>query len=227
MKCWKLGMIFGLISLASGSSFAVGGGTGAHGLGLSLALISPSQGDVNSWIDSVGATGTKNLGTGYEISADYEYRFSGTMFSMMFRPSYVTQTASGGGVEAKETGFTFFPMLRLYPLENSFIHFFMQAGLGYGKLTTELSNGSASGTYDGSAFGAIGGLGALFCFTSFHCMTVEGNVRYLPMERNTGTSSGTLGGNLTQTNGELEGNGQDVGTTLSGIQGLIGYKMMF
>lgn len=200
---------------------------GGHSLGFSIALMSPSQGDVNSWIDSVGAAGTKNVGAAYEVMADYEYRFSSTMFSMMFRPSYFTQSASGGGVSAKLTGLTFFPMFRLYPLENNFIRFFMQAGLGYGRLSTDLENGSASGTFDGSTFGAIGGLGAAFCFTPSHCMVIEGNVRYLPIERNTGKANAALGGNITQYDGELEMNGKDLGTTLSGVQGVLGYKLTF
>lgn len=206
-----------------------GGGGGSSSLGFNLSIMSPSQSDTNEWIDSLAVSGTKNLGTGYELSADYEYRFSGTMFSLMFRPSYFTQTASGGGVEAKLTGYTFFPFLRLYPLESNFIRFFMQIGLGYGSLSTELSNSnnSSSGTFDGSNFGATAGLGAQFCFTTSHCAVIEGNVRYLPIDRNTGSASGTLGGKITQTAGELEINSKDLGTTLSGIQGILGYKLYF
>lgn len=226
-------VLFALPSFAARSSGGGGAasslGGGSDALGLSVALMSPDQADVNSWIDSTAKTGTKNLGTGYELMLDYEYRIGRSIFSVLFRPSYFTQTASGGGIEAKETGYTFFPMLRLYPLENSFIHFFMQLGVGYGKLTTELSNNnnSASGSYDGSAFGAIAGLGAIFCFTDTHCMVIEGNARYLPIERNTGSANGTLGGNLTQTSGELERSNNDIGTTMSGIQGVLGYKLMF
>lgn len=206
-----------------------GGGGGGHSIGFGLGLMSPSQGDTNSWIDSLSISGTKNVSTAYEVIADYEYRYSGTMYSLMLRPSYFTQSASGGGVEAKLSGFTFFPMLRLYPLENSFIKFFMHVGLGYGSLSTTLSNNnaSASGTFDGSTFGAMAGLGAQFCFTDSHCAVLEGNFRYLPIERNTGSASGTLGGNITQTAGELEINNRDLSTTLSGVQGLLGYKMTF
>lgn len=213
-----------------GGRLSGGGGLGGgHSLGLGLSIMSPSQGDVNSWIDSLGTTGTKNLGTGYEVMVDYEYKFSMTMFSMLMRPSYFTQSASGGGVEAKLTGLTVFPILRLYPLENNFIKFFMQVGLGYGQLKTELSNSNTvgSGSFDGSTFGAMGGIGAHFCFTESHCLAVEGNVRYLPIERNTGSSSGSLGGTITQTQGELELNNKDLGTTLSGIQGILGYKLIF
>ena len=231
MPLKNIGLIVSaLIAFASTSAFAAG--TGGSSLGFNLSIMSPNQADVNDWIDSVGASGTKNVGTGYELLFDYEYRFSSTMFAMMFRPSYFTQSASGGGVQAKLTGITLFPVLRLYPLENAFIKFFLQLGLGYGQLKTELSNNGASGTFDGSTFGALGGLGAQFCFTPTHCMVIEGNVRYLPIERNTGSASGNLGGHITQPgatggNGELELSGKDLGTTLSGIQGVIGYKLNF
>jgi hypothetical protein len=227
----KLGvLVFAAMAFGSTSAFALrggGGGGGSSSIGLGLAIMSPSQGDVNNWIDSLGTAGTKNLGTGYELMFDYEYRFTSSIFALLFRPSYFTQSASGGGVEAKLTGYTFFPVLRLYPLENDFIKFFMQIGLGYGSLKSELSNNGASGSFDGNTFGAVGGLGAQFCFTSSHCMMVEGNVRYLPIERNTGKASGSLGGNITQTDGELELSGKDLSTTMSGIQGILAYRMNF
>lgn len=219
-------LFFGFALLFQMPSAEARGG-GGHSLDFAIALMSPTQGDVNAWVTSLGTAGTKEVGTGYEFMFDYHYRFSSTMFALMFRPSYFTQSANGGGVEAKLTGLTFFPMLRLYPLENNFIKFFMQVGLGYGKLTTDLSNNGASGSFDGSAFGAMGGLGAQFCFTDAHCMSIEGNIRYLPIERNTGSASGSLGGSITQTAGELELSGKDLGTTLSGIQGVIGYTLNF
>jgi len=212
---------------AASSAMAYGSGAGDDSLGIGLSIIASSQKDVNSWIDSTAMAGTKDISGGYEVTADYEHRFSSTMYSLLIRPSYFAQSASGAGVEANLTGFTVFPMFRLYPLESSFIHFFMQVGLGYGNLTTELSNNGASGTYKGDAFGAIGGLGALFCFTPNHCLSIEGNFRYLPIERSTGNASASLGGQITQVNGELELNNFDLATTMSGIQGIIGYKLMF
>lgn len=235
MLAKKIGVILSVfLTTAPLTVLARGGGGGGSGssIDVGISIMSPNQSDVNDWIDSIGVTGTKNVSTGYEFLADYEYRISSTMFAMLFRPSYFMQSASGGGVEAKLTGLTVFPMFRLYPLENGFIKFFMQVGLGYGQLKTELSNNGASGTFDGSTFGAIGGLGAQFCFTDSHCMVIEGNLRYLPIERNTGSASGTLGGHITQPgtgggNGELELSGKDLGTTMSGIQGVIGYKLNF
>ncbi|MGE0634005.1 MAG: hypothetical protein AB7O96_16445 [Pseudobdellovibrionaceae bacterium] len=222
----KIGFLLacGLLTLGSMTWAASGSG---HSLNFGLSLMSPTQKHVNSWIESLDKTGTKEVSAGYEFSLGYEYRFSGSIFSILFRPSYFMQSASGGGVKADLSGVTAFPMLRLYPLENNFIKFFMHMGLGYGSLTTKLENDSASGTFDGSTFGAMAGLGAQFCFTPSHCAVVEGNARYLPIERNTGSSSGTLGGDITQGRGELELNGKDLGTSLSGIQGMLAYNLNF
>ncbi len=200
-----------------------------HSLGFNLSFTNSTQGDINSWISSVNLAGTKELGSAYEFIFDYQYRFKSSMFAVLFRPSYFMQSAEGAGVKASLTGMTLFPMFRFYPLENKFIQFFMQVGLGYGSLsaTLENSNVSASGSYSSSSFGALGGLGANFCFTPNHCMVVEGNFRYLPFERMTGSGSGSLGGNVTQTTGELEQNSEDLGATMSGVQGLIGYRLIF
>lgn len=201
----------------------------SHSMNFGLSLMTADQKDVNSWVDSLSTVGTKNVPSGYEFYFAYEYRFSSSMFALHFRPSYYMASASGGGVSADLSGLTFFPMLRLYPLENKFMKFFMQVGLGYGSLTTKLENNNSggSGSYSGGSFGAVGGLGAQFCFTDAHCMLVEGNLRYLPFPRNTGEGSGSLGGSISQASGELEINNSDLATTLSGIQGTLAYVLNF
>lgn len=217
------------ILLASGPAMARGGG-GDHQFGGGIAMISPSQSDLNNWISGLGVVGTKELSSGYEFFANYEYRFSGTMYALHFRPSYIMQSASGGGVEANISSVTFFPMLRLYPLENSFIRFFFQVGLGYGTFNASLKNNTGgSGTYSGGNFGALTGLGAYFCITDSSCIVAEGSFRYLPMERLTGSGSGLVGGSshITKENGELELNDNDLGATLSGVVGSLAYQYNF
>jgi hypothetical protein len=106
----------------------------------------------------------------------------------------------------------------------------MQGGLGYGSLKGSLDINANTVDFEGSAFGAMGGMGVDFCFTEAHCLTIEGNVRYLPIERNkvTGGNCTTMTGTTQCTVGsELEINDKDAGTTMSGIQGLIGYTMNF
>lgn len=222
---WKIALVSVTLTLLGISAQAQRAGN--HSMGFNLSLTGPTQEDVNSWVNSLGLAGTKELAGGYEFLFDYQYRFDRTMFSMLFRPSYLTQSADGGGVRSSMTAFTLFPMFRLYPLENDFIQFFMQVGVGYGSVNLALSNGANSGTYSNAAFGGIGGIGANFCFTPNHCMTVEGNFRYLPIQRLTGSGTGNLGGNITQMNGELEKDNVDLGVTLSGVQGIIGYRLVF
>jgi hypothetical protein len=208
------------------------GGTGESSIGVGLILTAPSQDDVNAVIDSNNTSqsrATNKLGTAYELTANYQTRFSGSIFALQFRPSYFTQSSNGSGYDVKLNGFTFFPILRIYPLENSFIHFFLQTGIGYGKLNGSMSGPNGSLNWTGDAFGAMGGLGAEFSFTPDHALVIEGNLRYLPIQRNIASSvSGTPSG-FSQANNdqELEYGGQDLKTTLSGIQGIIGYQMMF
>lgn len=215
-----------------------GGISGASEVGLGFSTISSTQKDLNSIIDSVNSTqggvSTKNLTSAYDFFVQYSFRFSGTMFALVFRPSYFSQSGTGTGAtvgdyEHSLTGYTFFPLLRLYPLESNFIRFFMQAGVGFGYLKGEVKQGSAKMTYSGSNFGAQAGLGADFCFTENHCMTLEGNVRYLPIERNIADSvSGTLSGfTQAETSREVEYDQNDMTTTMSGIQGVLAYTYIF
>jgi hypothetical protein len=222
-----------LLALSLLSSVALARGGGGHSFGGGVILVSPNQNDLNSAVDSINATqslAVEKPGTGYEFDAFYQYRFSGSMFAFQFRPSYFMQSGKGSGYETKLNGFTVFPMLRLYPLENNFIKFFMQTGLGYGRLSGTMDGPSSSVAWAGDAFGAMGGLGAEFCFTPSHCLVVEGNLRYLPIPRNivssvSGTPPGFDAG--ISANGELERSNMDVQTTMSGIQGVLNYQMNF
>lgn len=205
--------------------------SGSHSLGFGIGFLSPDQSDLNQIISTKNAGGTSidKLGSGYEFQANYQYRFKGTMFALQFRPSYITQNSGGSGYKFDLTGFTVFPMFKLYPLENDFIRFFMQTGVGYGNLSGKINAPNGSVSFSAGAFGAQVGLGADFCFFGgSHCFGVEGNLRYLPFPRNlVSDSSGTPDGWDPVTGNELENNNSDVGTTLSGIQGIATYRFNF
>jgi len=232
-----LSAVVGILVLAASAqnAFARGGGGGGHSLQFGLGLLTAGQDDMNTLIKTARAAGadTGDMGSAYELFAQYQYRFSGTMFAIAFRPSYVMQSATGSGggsaYDYKLSGLTVFPIFRLYPLENSFIKFYMQTGLGYGRMSGDVSAGGNSIAFSGSAFGALGGLGVDFCFTPEHCVSIEGNLRYLPIERNVASSaSGSVPGLSQSTNGqEVEISGGDLKTTLSGIQGSIAYTLNF
>ncbi len=227
-----VGLVFG-ISTQSFARSSGGGSGGGHSIGVGVGLATASQSDLDTLANSVNTTSGRNsatMGSGLEFTALYQYRFSGSMFALVLAPSYFSQSGKGTTDQTKLTGYTIFPMMRLYPLENTFIHFYMQAGLGYGSLTGTITQPSASITFSGSAFGAAGGLGAEFCFTDSHCAYVEGNYRYLPIQRNLVTTSNvSSSGTITQSGSgsELELSSNDLSTSMSGIVGSIGYMMNF
>lgn len=211
--------------------------TGDMALGIGLSTVSASQDDLNGAIDDAhtsAAASTKNLGSAYELFVNWIYHLDNSSYAFVLRPSYFMQSATGSGTggsyDYKLTGYTLFPMFRLYPLENSFIHFFMQGGLGYGALGGDIQAGASSLTFKGSAFGAVGGIGVDFCFTEVHCLTIEGNMRYLPIERNVstgGTCTSIPGISQCGNSTEVERNSNDLKTTMSGVQGAVAYTMNF
>lgn len=219
-----------------------GGGGGNHSLGGNLIFASPAQDDLDTLIGNANTTAggisTKPFGQGYEFVFQYMYRFSGSMFALLFRPSYFTQKSTGsatGGAKYNYelSGWTFFPMFRLIPLENSFLKFYMQIGVGYGKLTGKIRENDSSIEFSGGNFGGTTGLGAEFCFFDNHCFNLEGNFRYLPFERNkaSSVSSNAAWGTGSLTNAvegeEVELNNRDLGTTMSGVLATLGYTYYF
>jgi hypothetical protein len=213
--------------------------SGEHSLSFGVGLVTASQDDINGVIDAGNNNGTgghvKSLGSGYEFFAQYGIRFDNSMFGFVLRPSMINQSTSGDcqGSHCKYEvdGLAIFPMLRMIPLENDFIKLFFQLGLGYGQMNGEITQGSNSVKFKGSAFGAMGGLGVDFCITQSDCISVEGDLRYLPIDRNlvtSGSNSGIQGLSGGAGHGdELEANNLDVGTTMSGLLGFVSYTMIF
>ncbi len=213
---------------------------GAFSMGLGIALSTAEQNGINSMIDTAKTTVNSSAGklsSGLEYLGYGTFRFANGFTAGQLRVSYFTQSSSGSGTDGSQsydlTGFTVFPMARIIPLSNDFIDFYVQGGLGYGKLDGSIVNGTKSVKFSGSAFGMQVGLGAEFCFVPDHCFNIEGNYRYLPIERNL-VSSGTGPGNLpygssqAASGNELEDlSGRDVATTLSGVQGLVSYTYNF
>lgn len=238
--------VFSLALLVLGISISAfarggGGGGGSMHLGANFGLLTAGQDDLNYLQQQAntryGGITTSQLGSAYELSATWGYRFSGTMFEMMFRPSYFWHSVSGNGsgsqaVEYGVKGFTLYPMLRIIPLENAIMKFFFQVGVGYGKLTGTIKENTYSAEFAGSTFGYLAGLGTEICFTDSHCMVIEGNLRGMPVERSEITSvSGTVTGTgLSQGNAvgdEVEMGGRDLKVTGSGILANLGYVMRF
>lgn len=211
--------------------------SGEHALSFGVGFLTTDQDDMNDVIDgaNTGGGNVKNLDNGNELFVQYSIRFDKSWWGFAFRPSYITQETdgtcnSGQSCDYSVNGFAFFPMIKMIPLENDFIKLFFQFGLGYGALNGEIKQGTGSMKFKGSAFGTNVGMGVDFCFTESHCLTVEGNLRYLPIERNLVTSTtGTFSSGLTgaASGNEVEFNNADLATTMSGVQGMVSYTLMF
>lgn len=239
---------FSLIALPSsvlavarkkGAKSALAGGSFSMGFGISL--LTAEQNGLNSLIASAkaqapgGGVSTGDLSSGMEYSGQFTFHFSNDLVSIQLRPSYFTQSASGSGTDGdysyKLTGFTIFPLVRITPLSNDIINFYLQSGIGYGQLRGDITNGPRNVSFVGSDFGIQIGLGADFCLTPENCFGIEGNYRYLPMQRNIVRSSSALapyGVSQAIPDRELEdASGKDIATTMNGISGNLNYTFNF
>lgn len=236
---WLAGLMALALWPTSHALGAGGGGGGDISLAINLSLVTSSQDDLNNLQQRAntrdGGITAGQLKNAYEGSVDFGYRINGGIYALHFRPAYFFQSESGTGSSGSYkygvTGYSFFPILRIYPLENDVMKFFLQVGLGYGFMNGEIQEGEAQVKFQGSAYGSLVGLGAEFVIGGGHSIRVEGNVRYLGIQRNTAKSaSGTFAANSlsqAETDREVELDSTDLSTTMSGIQALIGYVMTF
>lgn len=222
------------------SSVSFAKGKGGFSFGGMLGLASTGgQTDINAMIGdaNTGADGpisTGELTSGMEYIAHASYRFSGSMVEWQFRPSYFTASSTGtgtGGVDYnyEASGFTMFSVWRFVILESKIFKFFGNTGLGWAFVDGNVQENAYNVKFKGNGMGVLGGLGAEFCFTASHCMVVEGNVRYLPIQRTIvkSSSAASSGNHSSPANGEYEYNNSDVGISLSGIVGTLGYTFRF
>ncbi|MCB0419739.1 MAG: outer membrane beta-barrel protein [Bdellovibrionales bacterium] len=229
-----------LIACSSQVAFARGGG-GGWSLGANLGITASDQTDMNTLItraNSRDSISTGQFGNAWEFSGFISYRTS-SMLALQFRPSYyysaVDGSGSGGSYDYSVTGFTLFPIFRFYLLESNYIKFFTQVGVGWGFLFGSVKEGAASAEFSGNAMGTMAGLGAEFCFTGNHCISVEGNFRLLRVQRVTSdastnnfvTTGATPSLSQSASGQEVELDGADLSATMSGVQGFIGYVFYF
>jgi opacity protein-like surface antigen len=219
-----------------------GGGLGGDNQFSIIAGVSNSNQDqINTLISrsnartTSGPISTPALNSAYELGVQYGYRFTGTMYAVLLRPTYFYEKATGSGKDGSYnygiSGFTIIPMLRLYPLENEFMKFFLQLGVGYGRANTSIEEGSARLDAVGDAFGTTLGLGAEFCMTASQCLSLEANLRYMTVVRNIASeASGTWASDSlsqAQTNKEVELDSDDLMVRMGGLQFLAGYVIHF
>lgn len=211
---------------------------GSLSIGLGVAVATADQDGMNLL---VAASKTANSSTAGALSSAIEYmghltfRFASGVVALQLRPSYFTQESTGTGTDGNYkyslSGLSVFPLVRIIPLSNDLIDFYIQFGIGYGTLAGKIQNGSRNVEFKGGNFGAQVGLGADFCFVPDHCMGIEGNYKYLPIPRNVVSSaSGALPNGVSQATPDREledASLNDVGTKLSGISGALMYTYNF
>ncbi|MCC6276606.1 MAG: hypothetical protein IT289_01680 [Oligoflexia bacterium] len=228
--------------------FAAGSTRDNWSIGFLGGITTNKQDDMNTLITRantrVGGISTPQFTNSWEVAMFLQKRFSQSIVAIQLRPSYLFNTVSGNGGSGanagtysyKISGYTIMPLLRVHILESSSIKLFIQGGVGWGKLDSEIQEASASVKFSGSNYGFQGGVGVDWCFgtSGRHCLITEGNVRYLYIERNIassvgGTFSSGANGSLSQAaNGrEVEIDSKDFGTTFSGIQAFVGYRFAF
>ena len=242
-RWWVLSIVaVTLISTPQAMAAAKGGG---YALGIQLGLVTAGQAQMNELIKRANTResgiSTGELNSAYEAAVSMMYRFQGTIFAAQLRPSFFYQNQSGSGnggaFDYGLTGYSIMPILRLYPLENPFMKFYMQFGLGYGRVSGSIEeNNTAAPThgkvdFSGGAFGSMAGLGAEFCFRPQHCISFEGNYRYMNFERLlAGNVSGSFATNsLSQaTKGqEVELDSADLAVRMGGLMFMAGYNYWF
>jgi hypothetical protein len=227
---------------------ASGGGGGLDGswsLGLYGGIQNASQDGLNELQSRAntreGGITTSALNQAWEVAPALTYRYSGTIYAVQLRPSYFYERQDGhaasGSFTYGVTGFTIFPILRLYPLENDFMKFYMQFGLGYGQVHGMVNEGLSSGTdrhveFGSGAFGSLIGMGAEFQMTDSQSLAFEVDYRYLDFIRNVASSSTGTGfgsGSLSQSGKgqEVELAGNDLDIKMSGLMFMAGYIFYF
>lgn len=216
------------------SSALAAGGSGGWSIGANLGFINSDQKDFNKEIDARSSTtGAKEFGNAWEFNGHVTYRLSGSGVALSFRPSYfMHDEEKGGGATYNLTGFTIFPTLKYYMLENQSIKFYSQFGVGYGRLMGEIEDNGFEVEFSGGAIGYMAGLGAEFCFLGDHCLNLEGGVRFLSMDRmivDKSSGSPQSGSRIDQSGKgmELEINDRDFSATMSGVLGMVGYTLYF
>jgi hypothetical protein len=225
------------IVAVSSSAFAVTGSE-TWSLGLIGGLVTTDEADIKSLEtranQRVGGISTPTMANSYEVGAFLMRRLNQSSLALQLRPMYfwnnATGSGTGGAFNYTLSGYTIMPILRAYILESQSVKLYLQGGIGYGSLNGKIEEAGASVDFNANTFGYQGGLGVSFCFGAKdqHCVITEGNFRYMYFDRNvvSAKSGSFAAGSLSQTTPglELELDGHDLATTMSGIQGIIGYQ---
>ncbi|MBF0298099.1 MAG: hypothetical protein HQK51_05225 [Oligoflexia bacterium] len=217
--------------------------TGTTSLGLIGGVTRSQQNDLNALRTRANARAngisTGTLEGGWEGGVILQKRVPNSVVAFQFRPSFFYQKEKGtggtgtiyeGSYEYGTSGYTIAALIKLYPLESNFIRLFFQAGVVWGKLTTQITESTFDVEAKGSNLGYVGGLGVEFCMLP-HCLILEAGARVLFLERNIVSLAKGIpaGDSITQyeKDQELEYDHKDLQTNMSGVQTFVGYTVSF
>jgi len=185
---------------------------------------------------------TPAFGNALEFGGYLERRLNSSIVALQLRPSYFTQSskatggtgAAAGNYNYSVSGFVLTPLLKVYGLESNLLKLYFLGGIGWAYVSGQVQEGSYQISTTGSNFGFQGGIGVEACFgAGTHCFFTEGNMRYMRIERNLATdvqgtpAGGTPTGPTAVKGQELELDGHDAFTSLSGVQAVLGYVFHF
>jgi hypothetical protein len=195
-----------------------------HSVGAGLNYVNVNQDDLNTHLGATAAT--KRFENAWELDVNYQYRFFDSPLAFQFRPSYFLQDAKDGSYDYKLSGYTLFPVLKIFFSDGPDSKFYTLLGFGYGSLKGEISQPTGSLDFEGSSYGAMAGIGGEICERYHHCFSLELIARYLPIEKSTVRNLNGIPTGLTQySNGrEIEYNGKDIQTEMTGIMIRLGYQ---
>ena len=135
-----------VLSLFSTQALAVGS---EISIGFNVGLAGGGQSDMNKLISNANTResglSVSDLGNAWDLNATFTYRVT-DMIGLQFRPGMYMVSEDGsnssGSFEYAVTGFTIFPVMRLYLLENNYIAFFSNIAVGWGYLSGEIKEAS-------------------------------------------------------------------------------------
>ena len=208
-----------------------GGGAGSMSVGAMGGFVNSEQTHMNTLrarANARTANGTSDLTKAYEFGPFIQWRAG--MLGFQLRPSYFTQDESDGAYEYKTSGYTVEAHFKLYPLESQDVKLFFETGVAYGSQKTVIKEDTFTVNAEGSNLGYLIGLGVEICW-GMHAIVLEAGWRYLPIERNIVTSStGTPASDSVSQyapHQELEYDGRDLSTNMSGTKMMVGYAFNF
>ena len=226
---------FVVVTLSTSAWAARSSSGGSMAVGVMGGFVNSEQTHINTLRaranQRAGGISASDLDRAYEFGPFIQWRAG--LLAFQLRPSYFMQKEGSGAYEYSTSGYTVEGHFKLYPLENQDVKLYFETGVAYGSQKTSIKEDTFTVDAEGSSLGYLVGLGVEILWGP-HAIILEGGWRYLPIERNivpasNGTPATGANPSVSQydVNGELEYDGRDLSTNMSGTKMMIGYAYNF